>query len=64
MMWVYEPIRRVRKAEFENVTRDRACLLCDGTVVRVAERRPEPPYQWVPNGYICQKCNSMFMGVM
>ena len=64
MMWVYEAIRRVKKTEFISVTETRACLLCDGTVARIAERKVEPPYQWVPSGWICTKCNSMFMGVM
>jgi uncharacterized protein with PIN domain len=64
MMWVYVADRRLKKAEAEAMPKAKACLACEGLLYRLAERRPEPPYQWIPNGYICSKCNTMFMGVM
>jgi ribosomal protein L40E len=64
VMWVYVPERRMRKAEAEAMPKAKECLACGSLVLRLAERRPEPPYQWIPNGYICSSCNAMFMGVM
>ena len=63
MMWVYMPDRKLKAAEMRDMPKLKACLACNSLLLRLAERVAEPPYQWVPNGYICSKCNLCYMGV-
>lgn len=63
-MWVYLADRRITKKEVEQLqSKQRQCFSCEGKLLRMAERCDYPPYQWVPNGYICSKCNICYMGV-
>jgi hypothetical protein len=62
-MWVYVPDRRMKPREITDMPRDKSCLVCQGFVRRVAERMDSPPYQWVPIGFICTKCNITYLGV-
>lgn len=63
VMWLYVPERRIKSGELAKVQLQRSCLVCAGKLARLSERAPAPHYQWVPNGYICTKCNLCYMGV-
>jgi len=64
VQWLYVPDRRLTLKETREAPKNRECIVgCGGHLLRVAERVPVPPYQWLPNGYICDKCNVMIMGV-
>jgi hypothetical protein len=64
-MFLYESVRKLSKREAEAfLGKARQCVLgCAGTMARIAERSQVAPYPWVPEGYICTKCNSMVMGI-
>ena len=62
-MWTYLPDRKLSTKEAREVPKEKKCLACAGKLLRVAERADYFPYVWVPNGYICSKCNAMVMGV-
>jgi hypothetical protein len=63
VMWVYLPDRRVKLKELERVQKIKECLACGAKLLRIAERAPDYPYAWLPNGFICSSCNAMYMGV-
>jgi hypothetical protein len=63
VMWLYVPERRLTASEARALPKAKACLACGAKLLRVAERCDYFPYQWVPNGYICSKCNLLHMGV-
>jgi hypothetical protein len=63
VMWMFEGIRRIKVSELLGIQKQRSCVLCQGYLLRLAERGADPPYPWIPNGYICSKCNTMYMGV-
>lgn len=63
VMWLYEGIRRLTLKEMRQLPKDKLCILCAGDLLRLAERMRVYPYQWVPDGYICSKCNICYMGV-
>jgi hypothetical protein len=63
VMWMYVPERRIRVSELERVQKLKECLACGSLLLRVAERAPDYPYHWLPNGFICSKCNLSYMGV-
>lgn len=63
VMWWYLPTQRISAAVARSIPRDKLCLSCLGPLARIAERNIKAPYMWVPCGYICTKCNTMFMGV-
>jgi hypothetical protein len=63
VMWLYVPDRRLTKKEMTELPRTKHCLACGGGLMRLAERMTTYPYQWVPDGYICAKCNLCYMGV-
>jgi uncharacterized protein with PIN domain len=62
-MWVYVPDRKMSAAQMRDMPKLRACLACAAKLLRIAEREAEEPYRWFPTGYICSKCNTMYMGV-
>jgi hypothetical protein len=64
VMWLYMPDRRLTKKEAEELPKLKACLACGARLHRIAERMPDPPYEWIPNGHICSKCNLCYMGVL
>lgn len=63
VMWLYVPDRRLTLKEMRELPHAKACLACGGDLFRLAERMRVFPYQWVPDGYICSKCNLCYMGV-
>jgi hypothetical protein len=63
VMWLYSGQRRLTLKESRDLPKTRACIVCEGHLLRIAERAPVFPYPWVPNGYICEKCNLCYMGV-
>lgn len=63
VMWLFEGIRRLSLKEARELPKQKLCVLCQGALLRMAERAPKFPYQWIPNGYICSMCNTCYMGV-
>ena len=62
-MWIYVPDRKLTAGEARTMPKDKACLACGAKVWRLAERADYYPYVWVPDGWICSKCNLCYMGV-
>ncbi len=62
-MWKYVPDRRVTLKERRKLPDTLTCLCEQAEWHRVAERFGKPDYQWVPSGYICTGCNTMWLGV-
>jgi hypothetical protein len=62
VMWAYVPDRRLTAAQMRDMPKVKACLACGALVLRMAERGGGPFYAWTPNGWICSKCNLMYMG--
>ncbi len=63
VMWVFAADRRLTKAESDSQPRDKTCLGCGGRLLRTAERETHRPYRWCPSGYICSKCNTVYVEV-
>ena len=55
------PDKRVAAANVKNLVVDRTCFDCNAFLLRVAERDRRHPYHWKPRGYICSKCNTMYL---
>ena len=60
-MWMYSTDRRLRKSEITELRGTRRCLSCQGFLLRLAERENYAPYHWIPTGYICSACNTMYL---
>ena len=60
-MWLYTPVSRVTPTQASKLAVVRKCTACDGNLLRLAERAWTKPYKWVPMGFICDKCNTVYM---
>jgi len=62
-MWMYTQFRRLTPREMREMPKQKTCLVCGGALLRTAERATSFPYPWLPNGYVCSKCNVGYLGV-
>ncbi len=61
-LWRYFPDHRIGAHEQTSIEEARACTDCAGGLMnRLAERQFQPPYRWIPVGYRCNKCGTMFV---
>ena len=61
VMWLFLPDRKVVAANAREVRRTKRCIACTGPLRRLAKRLEKPSYRWVPNGFICTKCNGVHL---
>jgi len=62
-MYRYVADRRLSPAESREQPKLKVCLECGGRLLRLAERETFRPYRWFPSGYVCSKCNAVFIKV-
>jgi hypothetical protein len=60
-MYRYVADRRLTAGEARSQPIDKTCLECGGRLLRLAERETFRPYKWCPSGYVCAKCNAVYI---
>lgn len=59
--WRYDPVSRLGGNDETVVVQGRACPYCQNGVARhLAERQMVYPYHWIPVGYRCTDCGTIF----
>jgi uncharacterized protein with PIN domain len=61
VMWRFLADHRLTKAQADSQPRDKTCMECGARLLRLAERESHRPYRWLPSGYVCTKCNAVYL---
>ena len=62
-MYRYLADSRLTKAQADSQPKDKTCMECGGRLLRLAERETHRPYRWCPSGWVCSKCNAVYIEV-
>jgi hypothetical protein len=61
-LWRYFPDHPIGSTDTVAVTRARCCPECpNGEMNRLAERQFHEPYRWIPVGFRCNTCGTIYV---